>query len=65
MLFALSTQVPTPSLVTPPVVPAGIPTVMMLSCVLVPPRIRLPVVEAPILVMAPLRMTGLANAWLA
>jgi hypothetical protein len=68
VLAAFSTQVPAPILVTPPVlgvVSTGIATLMMLSTVLVPPRISAPDVAAAILVMAPFRMTGFAPVWLA
>ena len=58
---------PAPSLVTPPamVPPPGIATLMMLSTVLVPPRMRAAEVDAAILEIAPFKMTGLATDWLA
>ena len=38
---------------------------MMLSTVLVPPRMRAAEVDAAILEIAPFKMTGLATDWLA
>ena len=67
-MAAFRTQVPVPSLVRPPVegvVSTGTATLMMLSLVFVPPRIRAPVVAVAILVMAPFKTTVADAVWFA